>query len=78
MKINPGKSKSASFMRASVKDPLNYFFGDQKIPEASSFKYLGIIICRDLSWAVQVNYTAKKPGRQCISQCVFLKKEIVV
>jgi hypothetical protein len=59
MKINLGKSKSVSFTRASVKDPLNYSFGDQKIPEASRFKYLGII-CRGLSWADQVNYTVQK------------------
>jgi len=60
MKINPGKSKSVSFTRARVKDPLYYSYGDQKIPETSSFKYLGIIICRDLSWADQVNYTVQK------------------
>jgi hypothetical protein len=63
MKINPGKSKSVSFMRASVKDPLNYSFRNQKIPKASSFKYLGIIICRDLSWADQVHYTVQKPWK---------------
>jgi hypothetical protein len=27
MKINAGSSKSDSFMRAQVKDPLNYFWG---------------------------------------------------
>jgi hypothetical protein len=36
MKINPGKSKTASFMRACVKDPLKYSFGDQKIPEQAA------------------------------------------
>jgi len=30
------------------------------IPEASSCKYLGIILRSDLSWADQVNYTVKK------------------
>jgi len=44
MKINPNKSKALSFTRAQVKDPLNYFLRDQKIPEASCRKYLGIII----------------------------------
>jgi len=44
MNSNSGKSKSVSFMESSVKDPRNYFSGDQKIPEASSFKYIGIII----------------------------------
>jgi len=55
MKINPGKSKAVSFTRARVKNPLNYVFGDQRIPEASSCKYLGIILRSDLSWADQVN-----------------------
>ena len=50
MKINPGKSKAVSFTRARAKDPLNYFRGNQRIPKASSCKYLGIIIRSDLSW----------------------------
>ena len=49
MKINPNKSKALIFTRARVKDPLNYSLGDQKIPEASCFKYLGIIIRNDLN-----------------------------
>ena len=44
MKINPSKSKAIRFMRARVKNPLGYSLGDQKIPEASSCKYLGIIL----------------------------------
>jgi len=44
MKINLNKSKAISFTRAQVKDPLNYSLGDQKTPEASCCKYLGIII----------------------------------
>ena len=47
-------------MRARVKDPLNYVLGNQRIPEASSCKYLGIILCSDLSWADQFNYTVQK------------------
>ena len=43
-----------------MKDPLNYSFGDQKIPEASCCKYLGIIIQSDLSCADQVNCTVQK------------------
>jgi len=35
IKINQCKSKAVSFTRATVKDPLNYYFGDQKFPEAS-------------------------------------------
>jgi hypothetical protein len=49
MKINPNKSKALSFMRARVNDPLNYSLRDQKIPEASCCKYLGIIIRSDLT-----------------------------
>ena len=60
IKINPGKSKAVSFTRAQVKDLLNYIFGDQRIPEASSCEYLEIILCRDLSWADEVNYTVQK------------------
>jgi hypothetical protein len=55
MKINPDKSKAVSFMRARVRERLRYYFGDQLIPETNSFKYLGIIICSDLSWAEHVN-----------------------
>jgi len=79
MKKNPGKSKVVSFTRARVKDLLNYSLMDQVIPEASSCKYSGIILRNYLSWTDLVNYMAKKkPGRHCISQCVFLKKEIVI
>jgi hypothetical protein len=58
MKINVGKSKAVSFMRAQMNEPLNYFFfGDQKILEASSCKYLGIILCSNLNWVDKVNYS---------------------
>ena len=50
MKINEGKSNDSR-----VKDPLNYYLGDQRIPEASNCKYLVIILRSDLSWADQVN-----------------------
>jgi hypothetical protein len=59
MKINPSKCKAVCFMRAQVKYPLNYTLGDQLFPDASSCKYLGIILCSDLSWADHVNYTVK-------------------
>jgi len=36
-----------------VKDPVSYSLDDQKIPEASCCKYLGIIMRSDLSWADQ-------------------------
>jgi hypothetical protein len=57
MEINPLKSKALSFTRARVKDPPTYTLRDEKIPEDSSCKYLGIIIRSDLSWADQVNNT---------------------
>ena len=60
MKINPSKSKAIRFTRARVKNPLGYSLGDQKIPEASSCKYLGIILWSNLNWVDQVNYTARK------------------
>ena len=51
---------------------------DTLIPEASSCKYLGIILLGDLNWADQVNYTVKRPGRHYISQCEYSKREIVI
>jgi len=60
MKINPSKSKAILFMRARVQDPLNYSLMDTLTPEASSWKYLGIILRSGLSWADQANYTVKK------------------
>jgi len=60
MKINPVKSKAIRFTRARFKNPLAYCLGAQKIPEASSCKYLGIILRNDLNWVGQVNYTAQK------------------
>jgi hypothetical protein len=51
MKINPGKSKVVCFTKARVKERIKYYFGDQLILEAKSFKYLGIIIRSDLNWA---------------------------
>ena len=55
MKINPSKSKAIRFTRARVKDPLNYSLMDTLIPETGGCKYLGIILCSDLSWADQAN-----------------------
>jgi hypothetical protein len=63
IKINPSKSKALSFTRVRVKDPLNYTLRDEKIPEDSSCKYLGIIIRSDLSWADQVNNMVQKAWR---------------
>ena len=71
MKINLSKSKAILFKRSGVKDPLNYSLMGTLIPEVSSCKYLGIILCSDLSWADQVNYMVKKPGKHYISQCEY-------
>jgi hypothetical protein len=60
MLINPAKSKAVCFTRARVMEPLNYSLRDILILEVSRCKYLGIILCSDLSWADQVNYTVKK------------------
>ena len=43
-----------------MKERVRYYSGDQLITEASSFKYLGIIIRSDLNWAHHVNYTLLK------------------
>jgi hypothetical protein len=58
MVVNPAKCKAVCFTRAQVTKPLNYSLRDILIPEASSCKYLGIILCSELNWADQVNYTS--------------------
>jgi len=55
LKVNPSKSKTVSFTEASLKKRIRYYFEDQLIPEASSFKYLGIIIRSDQNGADHVN-----------------------
>jgi hypothetical protein len=60
MKLNPSKFKAVRFTKDRVKGPLNYTLRDQLIPEASSFKYLGIIFQSDLNWTDHVNYAVKK------------------
>jgi len=47
-------------MSVRVKDPLNYSLGDYLISEASSCKYLGIILRSNLNWADHVNCTVKR------------------
>ena len=63
MKINPSECKAVRFTRVRVKDPLKYSLMDALIPQASSCKYLRIILRSDLSWADQVNCTVKKAWR---------------
>jgi hypothetical protein len=74
MKINPDKSKALSFTKVRVKDQLNYSLRDQNIPEASSCKYLGIIMRSDLIWADQVNYTVQKSWKALHFITRILKK----
>jgi hypothetical protein len=47
---------------------------DTLIPEASSCKYLGIILRSDLSWADHVNYTVKKAWKALYFTMRILKK----
>ena len=61
-------------MKAWLNDPLNYFWGDQRKPEASSCKYLGIILCSNLSWADQVNYAVQKAWKALHFIMHILKK----
>jgi len=74
MKINPSKSKAVRFTRARVMDPQNYSLMGILITEASSCKYLGIILRSDLSWADQVNYTVKKACKALHFTMRILKK----
>ena len=78
MKINPSKSNSISFMRARIKDPLNYTLRDQKIPEDSCCKYLGIIIRSDLCWADQVNHRVQKAWRALHFVMRVVKRELKI
>jgi hypothetical protein len=55
MKINPTKSKVVCFTRARIKEPLIYTLGGTVIPEESSCKHLGKMLCSDLIWSYQVN-----------------------
>ena len=62
------------FTRARLKDPLNYSIMGTLIPEASSCKYLRIILRCDLSWAVHVNYTVKKAWKALHFTIQIIKK----
>jgi len=57
-----------------VKDSLDYSLTNTFIPEASSCKYLGIILRSDSSWADQVNYTVKRAWRALHFPMRILKK----
>jgi hypothetical protein len=74
MIINPTKSKAVCFTTARVTEPLNNSIRDIIIPEASSCKYLGIILRSDFSWAHQVSYTVKKAWKKLHFTTRILKK----
>ena len=74
MKINPSKIKPILFTRARVKDPLNYSLMGTLIPEASSCKYFGIILCSNLSVVDQVNYAVKKAWKALHFTMRIIKK----
>jgi hypothetical protein len=71
MIINPAKSKAVNFTIGRVMELLNYSLWDIIIPEASSCKYLGIILRRDLN---QVNYMVKKAWKALHFTMCILKK----
>jgi hypothetical protein len=77
IKINQTKCEVVCFTRARVKEPLNYTLGGTIIPEASSCKYLGIILCSDLNWSDQVNHKVKKAWKAIHFKMLILKKETV-
>jgi len=74
MKINPGKSTAIRFTRARVKNQLSYSPCDQKILEASSYKYLRVILISDLNWVDHVNYIAQIAWKALHSVIRVLKK----
>jgi len=71
-------SKAIRFTKARVKDEINCSLMDTLIPEASSSKYFGMILCNDLIWANQINYTEERPGKNYISQYEYLKLGMVI
>jgi len=61
----PGKSKAIRLTRARVKIPL----GDQNIPEASSCKYLGIILSKRFKLGGQSKRHSAKRSLEGTSLC---------
>ena len=53
---------------------ISYYFGGHLIPEASSFKYLGAIICKELNWADHGNYTLRK-ARKALHFIIHILKK---
>ena len=74
MKIYLSKCKAIRFTRAPVKIPLGHSLCDQKTPEGSSCKYLGMIIQSNLNWVDLVNYIAQKAWKELHFVMHILKK----
>jgi len=72
--INLGRTKAIRINKALDKTPLSYSLGDQRIPEASSCKYLEIILRSDLNLVDQVNYIAQKTWKALHFVMHVLKK----
>jgi hypothetical protein len=66
--------KAVRLTKARVKERISYYFGDQLFPEASVFKYLGIIIPSDLNWIDHVNYALRKARKALHFIMRILKK----
>jgi hypothetical protein len=60
-----------------LKERIKYYIGDQSIPEANNFEYLGIIIRSDLNWADHVNYTLQKGWKALHFLMSILKKRYI-
>ena len=78
MRINSIKSKEIRFTKSTAKFPLNYSLMGKVIAQKSSCKYLEIILCSDLSWADQANYTVKKAWKALHFTMRILKKKDII
>jgi len=76
IKMNPGKSRTIRFTRVQVRNQVSYCLDDQKIPEASSCKYYGIILRSDLNCVDQVNYKTQKAWKAFLF-VVRVKKKLL-
>jgi len=66
------------FTTLRVKDPINYSLMDKLIAEASSSKYLGIILRSEISWADQGKYVVKMAWKALHFIMRILKRVIVI
>ena len=64
-------------MQGTTNQKIGYYFGNQLIPEVSSFNYLGIIISSDLNCADHINFTLRKAWKALHFIMRILKREII-